>query len=190
MNRRAIVLHFIITVLLALIIFIPACLFVSKFFRLSEQANENFADFVKALEEFSASTKEKDNFLLILDKETFIVAFRYPTIAEFYVESRDSGGGTFSRERTTVVSKYFSYPPQCTDLPCICLCRDPVEGEAATQPDKRQISYSCEQLRCSVLKNFPLSENFGVSRLTDEEPRRLLIDMKKENNQIILTPRK
>ncbi len=189
MNRRAIVLHFIVTILLALIIFIPACLFVSEFFRVSEQDQENFADFVKTLEEFSANTKEKDSFLLILDKETFIAAFRYPTIVEFHVESQESGGGTFSQERTTVVSKYLSYPPQCTTTPCICLCRDPVEGEAATRPGKRQVSYSCEQLRCVVLKDFPLSDNFGISRFADKEPRRIRIEMKKENNQIILTPR-
>lgn len=189
MNRKAISLPFLATAVLAIIIFGFTFLAISKVFAASKQAAENFPNFVKALEEFSASNKEKDSFLLILDKETFIAAFRYPTIVEFHVESQESGGGTFSRERTTVVSKYFSYPPQCTTTPCICLCRDPVEGEAATQPDKRQISYSCEQLRCSVLKDFPLSENVGISRFADKEPRRIRIEMKKENNQIILTPR-
>ncbi len=192
MNRKAIVLHFIITILLALIIFIPACLFVSKFFRLSEQADTNFNEFVQKLEEFSRSEKQKDSFLLILDKETFIAAFHYPTTVEFHTEIRETGGGTFrsSGEKTTTISKYLSYPSQCPSLPCICLCREAQEGESASQRDKKSISYACEQLRCRELKDFPLSDNWGISRLTEEEPRRIAIEMKKENNQIILAAKK
>ncbi len=192
LNRKGITLPFVVTVLLALIIFIPACILVSKVFRVSEQADNSFNDFVKSMIDFSKSDKNQENFLLIMDAETFIAAFRYPTTAEIQAESRKTGGGTFrsSGEKTTVVSTYFSYPAQCTALPCICLCRKAREGEAATQPDTKFISYTCEQLRCTMLEDFPLNENWGLSRLTKEEPRRVLIEMKKENNQIILTAKK
>ncbi|MEK6951146.1 MAG: hypothetical protein AABX13_05480 [Nanoarchaeota archaeon] len=192
MNRRAIVLHFIITVLLALIIFIPACLFVSKFFRLSEQAETNFNEFVQKLEDFKKSEKQKDSFLLIMDKETFIASFLYPTTVEFKIETRETGGGTFrsSEEKMVTVAHYFSYPSQCLSVPCICLCQEAQEGEAVSNLEKRSISYSCNQLRCTVLQDFPLADNWGISRLTEEEPRRIAVEMRKENGQVILTAKK
>lgn len=69
--------HFLISLLLCLIIFIPACYMASKLFRVSEQAQDNFSEFVKALDDFQekAQIGEQKSILLIMDDATAIVYF-------------------------------------------------------------------------------------------------------------------
>ncbi|PIN76702.1 hypothetical protein COV17_01410 [Candidatus Woesearchaeota archaeon CG10_big_fil_rev_8_21_14_0_10_36_11] len=91
MNKKAIMVKFLVTVILALLIFTPACYFTSKLFRLSSQAASNFNDFVGVIESVAHNGDgAKSSFLLILDDDTSIVKFdkdgknvylQYPTDA-------------------------------------------------------------------------------------------------------------
>ena len=66
-NKKAIMIKFLVTVLLAIIIFAPACLFASKFFSLSNQAKDNFVNFVNEIKEMeTAQLGERKNFILII----------------------------------------------------------------------------------------------------------------------------
>ena len=49
MNKKAIMTSFLITVILAIIIFVPTCYGISKLFRLSDQAQESFDNFAEAV---------------------------------------------------------------------------------------------------------------------------------------------
>ena len=64
---------FLVGIIIALLLFIPACKFVSEFFRTSLQAKENFGDFVTKLDQFN---NEPDlavsSFVLVMDKGTAI----------------------------------------------------------------------------------------------------------------------
>jgi hypothetical protein len=77
-NKKAIMLKFLTTVLLSIIIFAPACAIGSKMFRLSSQAEENFIDVVyPSIKNFNEDSRigEQKSVLLIMDKETVIVYF-------------------------------------------------------------------------------------------------------------------
>ena len=71
-NKKAIMVKFLVTVLLAIMIFVPGCFFASKFFRLSDQAQDNFHDLAKEIRDLSENGKDGElrNFLVILDPET------------------------------------------------------------------------------------------------------------------------
>lgn len=77
-NKKAtsLVLEVIIVLIIASLIFMPACSLGSKLFRLSTQANENFIELAKEIKLMAAREEDKtDSFLLIMDKGTVIVGF-------------------------------------------------------------------------------------------------------------------
>ncbi|NQV91184.1 hypothetical protein HQ489_01810 [Candidatus Woesearchaeota archaeon] len=82
-DRKGIMVKFLVTLLLAIIIFVPSCIFVNKILdagtRSSEQAKDNFVDFIKELNEFAFDEEKiagsRSSTQLILDKETAIVYY-------------------------------------------------------------------------------------------------------------------
>ncbi len=75
-NKKGLMLKFLTTLLLAIIIFVPACMFVSKFFSISQQAEGNFLEFVgeiKQLGENKNLNPYEGSTILILDKRTFVI---------------------------------------------------------------------------------------------------------------------
>lgn len=74
LDKKGIMLKFLVTVILALIIFIPACIGISKIFRLSSQASGSFTDFAKEIKDLAEHGQEgeKRSVLLILDQDTFV----------------------------------------------------------------------------------------------------------------------
>ena len=102
MNKKAIMIKFLVTVVLALLIFTPACYFTSKLFRLSNQAATNFNDFVNVIGTVSNSGDgSQSSFLLILDDDTSIVKFNedgekvwliYPSVPAFDFDARSGFG--------------------------------------------------------------------------------------------------
>ena len=70
------------TVILAIIIFAPACIIGSKFFRLSDQAKKNFSLFVDETDDLAehGNENERRNNLLILDKKTVMAYFSGPRL--------------------------------------------------------------------------------------------------------------
>jgi hypothetical protein len=77
LGKKGLMVKFLTSLLLAIIIFAPACMIGSKVFRTSEQAKENYADLVSELIDFAANSfvGEQSSEILIMDSETAIVYF-------------------------------------------------------------------------------------------------------------------
>ena len=77
-SEKGIMVQFLISLLLCLMIFIPACYLVSGIFRTSEQAQDNYSEFVLELNKFAQHGQigERKSVLLIMDDETAIVYFQ------------------------------------------------------------------------------------------------------------------
>ncbi|MDP3640012.1 MAG: hypothetical protein Q8R53_02295 [Nanoarchaeota archaeon] len=90
MNKKAIMLKFLVTVVLAIFIFIPACLFVTKtFFRLSAQGEDSFRDLVNEVKDVAeAAEGEQRTFVLKMDAGNVVAAF---TIEKFKLFSLRKG---------------------------------------------------------------------------------------------------
>ena len=119
-NKKAIMVKFLVTVILAIIIFAPACMLGSKIFRTSTQAKDNYLSFVKELNEFAKDKQQpigaKKSTLLIMDKITTIVYFEGKS-KEVLVEVDAAAPYT---DYTIHLIK----PGQCEeDKNCLCLFR-------------------------------------------------------------------
>ncbi len=121
-NKKAIMLKFLTTLLLAIIIFLPACYVSSKFFRLSDQAKDNFVEFVntvKYLENPNVPIKSPKVALVTLDKQTAIVYFE-PQREEIKVHI------DVKQKDLPDPDRFFIRPSQCNkmDKGCLCLFRE------------------------------------------------------------------
>ena len=117
MNKKAIMVKFLTTVLLAIIIFAPACYVASSFFRLSEQGKENFIKFVDKVKEMESEGQGDKVALLIMDEGTALVYFE-PYQKEVQVDVTTNSALTF----------HFlpQNPGRCSeDKGCLCLFREP-----------------------------------------------------------------
>ena len=77
LNKKGIMVKFLVTIMVALFIFIPACMFTSKLFTLSSQARTNFLNFVEEIKDIqNAPHLAKETSILILDKGTAVVYFQ------------------------------------------------------------------------------------------------------------------
>jgi hypothetical protein len=78
-NKKGIMLKFLLTIILAIIIFVPACYLTQKIFRTSTQAKDNYVDFVKDMDELASDARQgigsQSTVLLIMDTATAIVYF-------------------------------------------------------------------------------------------------------------------
>jgi len=207
MNRKAIMLKFLVSVILALIIFVPACLFTSNFFQISKQAENNFGDFLEEFQEMNkAQEGQRDLSVLILDKGTMVAYFEK---GQPFVKV-DVGADCI-----TCSNYYFLVmkPTSCTDESCLCLLSD-IEDNIATVQTKNNFLLEAKQSRCeNVASNYKLrscsigrsdgasyyscSNGFMIEREVVKEaswqvtsyfvtPRRNPIQMTKENGKIIL----
>jgi hypothetical protein len=81
-GKKGLMIKFLTTVILAIVIFAPACIISSKFFRLSDQAKKNFSLFVDETEDLAVNGKEDErrNNMFILDKETVMAYFSAPRL--------------------------------------------------------------------------------------------------------------
>jgi hypothetical protein len=152
MNKKAIMVKFLVTVVLALIIFTPTCIFTSKFFRVSAQAQNNFADLVSVLDDLADSSRDDvRREFLIMDVDTSIVVFKKDTphpvayggeACKAYKEGHNSDicegnkywateeivgrgpvpGGGHVSVEVTLTSTTYPYPSSCNNKDCICLC--------------------------------------------------------------------
>ncbi len=145
MDKKGIImLKFLTTVLLAIIIFAPACMFLSKFFRTSDQALGNFEDFAKEIVDLAENGKdqEKRNFLLILDENTAIVGFNQGKSLFQSCVKMDSGPESCWKWSPR-------NPKECQDGGCLCLFRDfiPLE-DRVNLPSQQEVEYKsgfCEK---------------------------------------------
>lgn len=132
-NRKGIMLQFLVTVILAILIFAPACVFLSKFFRLSEQAEGSFNEFAAVLASFNAGKKDKDSFPLKIDPETAVVYFE-PQQEKVFLFIEGAGSG-----RADSGDVYFTRPDRCSDKTKSCLCLfQEVEGDRKYIDDNKK----------------------------------------------------
>jgi hypothetical protein len=198
-NKKAIMVKFLVTVLLAIMIFVPGCFFASKFFRLSDQAQDNFHDLAKEIRDLSENGKDGElrNFLVILDPETtlsIIPGQESPgsgplihfTNQCYAFSAPNANGRTFF---------YFNYPQDiCTGDACMCLCRD-VDLENIKTQDLGNLPYAgpvsvaevpCNELVCEDLPNMEINQ-YALRRSDfPDDVRRVNINLKKEGDKIIL----
>ena len=203
--KKGIMLPFLLTVVVALMLFIPAILFASELFRTSEQAEESFNDLVKDLEDLADNNEDAiKTRLLIIDPKTFIATFKQDGERALVYVVDESIYTTPYRER--VIDFYFEYPADyCQGGACVCLCQEMelLGGiEAVEPPASRQGNsiyesrFSCSNLYCKNLEKVKLSNNFGVTRpnydelrasdliTNDDEPRRVQLKLEKVGEEI------
>ncbi len=200
LNKRGIMLTALVSILLAILIFVPTCLGISKYLRLSDQAVSNFKDFVSTLEKFSQSDRIADEFILILDEESFLTIFTSKEKSLIRGATTEvTATTTTPRAVTTTLETnyYFPYPEgRCTSLPCACLCREFEVGEKYNLGSKVDsnpgaasgssgIDYACQRLTCLELKGLEVQ---SWSKYREKEgQRRIKLNLAKEGKKIILS---
>lgn len=187
-NKKGLMVKFLTTVILALVIFVPACMMVSKlFFRLSDQAKDNYLDLTKKLQTFAGGNGEPKSFLLITDGETGI--FLFAEKERLLIKTDESGysqGGQYSER--TVRRRYFNPPTECSEVPCLCLCRefntDTPEKPAADSSNvnpKYEQEWKCNSLQCSQLDGKFLPWSYYRN---ESGERRVVLKFLKENEMV------
>ncbi|MEK6905144.1 MAG: hypothetical protein AABX24_01960 [Nanoarchaeota archaeon] len=157
-EKKGIMVQFLVSLLLCLMIFIPACYLVSGIFRTSEQAKDNFSEFVKGLNDFQEHGQigERKSVLLIMDDETAIAYFEKGT--QETVINVDAK----ALESLFDYSKRLLKPGQCDDTKnCLCLFREsesdvPAFGENVVVTPKKvlctNLDYGLTVETCNVGK--------------------------------------
>jgi len=208
-NKKAIMIKFLVTVLLAIIIFAPACMFASKFFSLSSQAKDNFVDFVNEIKEMEqAQLGERKSSILILDKPTAVVYFE-----------KDQNQVKVDVIADSLSLNYhviFEKPGQCNaDKSCLCLFREFEQGSDLTELrfSVKPTSAICESFDTNIklndcgigvptrVESYICSNGFTIERSLIikasgvlgldgtnyyEAPRRIALTLEKGTNQINL----
>ncbi len=156
MNTRGIMLKFLLTVILAIIIFAPACILTSKFFRVSDQAKSNFQDFTDLITKQAEKAKVGDytGFMTILDDETYVAKFDSgKPLNLLFTRKYESGPRSFD------VAARFSVlaPSQCNGKDCFVLCQK-------FSIDYESGSVSCEEPIVKVVDENILIEPFIIVR--------------------------
>ncbi len=188
-NKKGLMLKFLTTLILALIIFIPACMFVSKFFRISQQAEGNFLEFVgeiKQLGENKQLNPYEGSTVLILDKDTFVIN----------VWAKYNKGFT---RCTSFYEEQWALPSNaCPQGDCICLIQDfkvdetYEEGKVCGKSgsDTVQINkIAVTKLNCQQIpKEYYV---YGLdwrewNRFSDSAPRRITMGLIKKDNTIFV----
>lgn len=117
-NKKAIMVDFLVTILLAIIIFAPACYVSSTYFRLSDQSKQNFMNFIDTVREVEKTTDSHKTAQLILDEGTAIIYFE--SNQKELVVDVDSEFPNIDYQMI------FVNPPVCSSgKGCLCLFRDP-----------------------------------------------------------------
>jgi hypothetical protein len=176
--------RFLATFVLALIIFVPACAVASKILNLSDQAMDDFFEFVKEIEEFSsdASLNEKKSVVLIMDKGTFITLFHENARQFVYRHDTFTSDGDPGRnvERE---SYYIDFPDRKCEgkFPCACLCREfeekkstPLGGSTVeTNIQTGNSLIKCDSLICKEISEVNLANSKSFNRRPEKVYREL-----------------
>ena len=118
-EKKGIMMQFLVSLILALMIFIPACYLVSGIFRTSEQAQDNFSEFAKELAAFyeRGQIGEQKSILLVMDEATAMVYFQKATQKVQVEVDAKLPNNDYSIDLLK--------PGQCDDAKnCLCLFRD------------------------------------------------------------------
>ena len=208
-NRKGIMVKFLVTLVLAIIIFVPTCMFVSKVLdagtRSSTQAKDNFKEFITELNTFSKEKEAGDRFskVLILDRVTAVVY--YNKVGNKIQVDVDSKGLDFEMN--------IQKPSACKkDMNCICLLRksefesDTISRTITVKPKRflcENLNYemiidSCNNGEPTLVNSYKCKNGFLIERSLVKESdwkidsyyeikRRSTVFMLKEQNSIRIT---
>lgn len=126
MKKANIMVPFLMVTMLALIIFIPTCMFASEMMRVSAQAKENFDDVFATIDEvYNEKVGHMDSVMLILDDQTALVYFN----AGANEVTVDVNGEGIGNDNNYII--LFEKPSLCeNDFNCICLFSNPEYDES------------------------------------------------------------
>ncbi len=155
MKKRGISLPFLVTILLAIIIFVPTFLFLSKAFSFSAQAKdsaEKISQKIIALAQEQPGTKKVD--LIILDQDSALLGFTEGSPGfTLFMPARPGSQGEGDITVSTI------HPSECEGESCLCLCRKIDYAESGMN-----IALTCEDRDCWKTKGVKLSAcDFAVS---------------------------
>lgn len=158
MNSKAIMTSFLITVILAIIIFVPTCYGFSKLFRLSDQAKESFDNFADAVAKLPASEQKKTSEILILDQDTFVIAYNANKNAALCTAQNQCGESLYPAE-------------ECQGKSCLCLCQKFEDtGFKSGGEDIPCINLICKTTGDIQFASGLLINNFYVDKKTSSAP--------------------
>ena len=184
LHKKGLMLKFLATVILTLIIFLPACAVVSKVLKVSSQSKESFTKFVDVLNKFAATGEQGEikSELLILDEGTAAVYYE-PEVSRMEIVT---AGKTYS----------FNRPSNCElDQNCICLLRE-IEKQNTLLKPKRMLCYHLENplvmSDCTPVGHEDLvvcSSGFFIARDVEDFKgyRRTSINLIKEGETVFLS---
>ncbi len=195
MNKKGIMLHFILSLLVAILFFAVGFGVVQKVFSTSEQALQNFVEFNEEIKDFSKGNKEKTSFIMTLDANTAVVLFndnqRKFVYKTEYLESITPQPGV-TIEVNYKTENYLPYPTKiCEGKACICLCREfkktftPFEKDFSRENIKAD--RNCERLVCQNLPETFSYKDASFYRASKNDPRREVVGLSKENGVISVT---
>ncbi len=196
-------LKFLVTTILALLIFSSSFVIVAKIFRNSDQATAEFKDFEQSLEDFATSSNTLASDLLILDQQTAIIVFANRNRVRIYDQEID----TYQHQKYQTNRYYLPFPEEntyCAKGSCACLCK--TFEEALAQPFEQEVDtlaggevtlvhadIACPNLICRDISDIDFAASFAKYRYTDgEEPenydnyRRILLNFQKTERGILI----
>ncbi len=208
MKKANIMVPFLMVTMLALIIFIPTCLFTSEMMRVSYQAKENFDDVFATLEGvYNEKVGYMDSVIVILDDQTTFVYFD-AGVSEMNVDVK--GAGDINDDSYKIV---IEKPSVCDDtLNCVCLISNPeiqdnglINQELRVKPDYMTkcegINYTIKVASCNIgspyeVTSYTCNNGFMIERGMAEEEgfdsyyeinRRTGFSVKKLENEVLMS---
>ena len=201
--------QFLLTIILAFLIFVPACMVVSNILGLEDQARNDFLQFVGEVKDFSANANigQKESFVLIMDKGSSILFYKEKKKLFAYSDYDSSVSTVVSTTGSEVpgapaylqyTSYYLEYPVRhCEDeTPCACLCRDFADESTSTRAsaeegEKGQITHNrditCENLICQPIPDVSLTHPWRAQRTEgDAKLRRQVVELTKTEQGVLI----
>ncbi|MBI4151597.1 hypothetical protein HY496_01390 [Candidatus Woesearchaeota archaeon] len=119
MNRKAIMVNFLVTVVLAILIFGSAGAIIAKVLGVEQQAKQNFYQLHKELKEFAESGKILSGYIIILDEESFVAKFDANKATNLYLKRTYKSP---TDEYFVTDSLEIDPPSQCNGKDCLVFC--------------------------------------------------------------------
>ncbi len=211
MNKKALMVKSLVTIVLAIIIFVPVITCSVKYCQFSAQAGNNFVEFVgdiNRMEDWQDGITK-----VILDEETAVVYFEPgEEIVKVNVDS-----GLIHYGHRIEYDVFFNKPPSCKgEKGCLCLFRETETDDLTVTSEGascKEIDFNLklnpfallgfEVSKCGIgeaklVESYICTGGFVIERLLIKKasdrydvfynaPRRIALEMKKEGNDLILT---
>lgn len=176
MNKKAIMVNFLVTVVIAILVFGSASVIIAKVLGVDEQGKKNFFRLHQELLEFAKDDKPVYSYLLILDKNTYVAKFD---------ANKDINVG-----KVYGIESVFLYPKtSCKEKDCLVLCRKVIIGGERKNDVQTDFKFSCEEAVTieldSSLKLHPFVVDRGVMDPSTPGNRRIFLNFYKDESDKI-----